>query len=170
LSRVTPSTGSEHGLDVIEYPATTAEKPAAVLVVPGVPAGLNGPSGLMRQKVWSLKKDQAEWHLKVRLAWGKAKRPKFERCEIIYRLHVQRFWDWENAASSFKHIGDALKKIGCIPDDSPKYILRFTVEQERAKQADRRVEIVFFDRGETPLGGIPIEPAVERKKKANRKG
>ena len=42
--------------------------------------------------------------------------------------------DWDNAAGSFKLVGDALVQCGILEDDNPKVIKEFAVEQERVKK------------------------------------
>ena len=39
--------------------------------------------------------------------------------------------DWDNAAGSFKLIGDALVECGILEDDNPKVIKVFKVKQEK---------------------------------------
>ena len=39
-------------------------------------------------------------------------------CQITYRLKVSLWWDWDNAAASFKIVGDALQHAGVYVNDS----------------------------------------------------
>lgn len=48
-------------------------------------------------------------------------RVEFERV-VARRQHLM---DWDNAAASFKLIGDELVALGILPDDSPEWIHEF---------------------------------------------
>tara|TARA_R100001594_G_scaffold143374_1_gene191256 strand:- start:149 stop:451 length:303 start_codon:yes stop_codon:yes gene_type:complete len=51
--------------------------------------------------------------------------------EVHYTRKSIRLMDWDNAAGSFKLVGDALVNIGILEDDNPKVIKEFYVKQER---------------------------------------
>lgn len=62
-------------------------------------------------------------------------------CELIegpviveYTRRSIRLMDWDNAAGSFKLVGDALVQCGILSDDNPKVITEFRVEQERVRK------------------------------------
>ena len=57
---------------------------------------------------------------------------------ILYTRRSVRLMDWDNAAGSFKLIGDALVKCGILEDDNPKIIKEFIVEQERVRKRDEQ--------------------------------
>ena len=59
---------------------------------------------------------------------------------ILYTRRSVRLMDWDNAAGSFKLIGDALVKCGILEDDNPKVITEFRVEQQKVS---RRIEQGF---------------------------
>ena len=59
---------------------------------------------------------------------------------VTYTRKSIRYMDWDNAAGSFKLLGDALVDLGVIPDDNPKVITQFDVRQEKVS---RRVEQGF---------------------------
>jgi len=53
---------------------------------------------------------------------------------VVYTRRSVRLMDWDNAAGSFKLVGDALVKCGILEDDNPKVIKEFKVEQVRVKK------------------------------------
>ena len=57
---------------------------------------------------------------------------------VEYTRRSVRLMDWDNAAGSFKLIGDALVKCGILEDDNPKIIKEFKVEQERVRKRDEQ--------------------------------
>lgn len=46
--------------------------------------------------------------------------------------------DWDNAAGSFKLIGDALVQCGILLDDNPTVIKEFIVKQERVRKRNEQ--------------------------------
>jgi len=50
---------------------------------------------------------------------------------VEYTRRSIRLMDWDNAAGSFKLIGDALVACGILEDDNPKVIKVFKVKQEK---------------------------------------
>ena len=46
--------------------------------------------------------------------------------------------DWDNAAGSFKLIGDALVTLGIIIDDNPNVVINFQVKQQKVKKRDEQ--------------------------------
>ena len=57
---------------------------------------------------------------------------------VAYTRRSVRLMDWDNAAGSFKLIGDALVKCGILEDDNPKIIKEFIVEQERVRKRNEQ--------------------------------
>jgi len=57
---------------------------------------------------------------------------------VEYTRRSVRLMDWDNAAGSFKLIGDALVKCGILEDDNPKIIKEFKVDQERVRKRDEQ--------------------------------
>lgn len=53
---------------------------------------------------------------------------------VDYLRKSVRLMDWDNAAGSFKLIGDALVQLGILEDDNPTVIKEFRVEQERVSR------------------------------------
>lgn len=81
--------------------------------------GLNGSKGLIRQH-WTSAKKMKDWLLQQVL---EAELRSHEgQVRITYTRTSKRNLDWDNLASSFKHVCDALVKAGVIKDDSPKFI------------------------------------------------
>lgn len=116
----------------------------AVIIVfrpPDIPPSLNGKDGLMRLH-WSKRKPIKEkfmWLIKDR---------KVPKMEGKYNLTITNYYinwmDWDNLASRFKIIGDALVKLKLLKDDSPEFIVGFKLEQERVKKrAYVRIEFKF---------------------------
>jgi hypothetical protein len=63
---------------------------------------------------------------------------------VEYTRRSVRLMDWDNAAGSFKLIGDALVQCGILSDDNPKVITEFRVDQERVrKRADQGFRVVI---------------------------
>ncbi len=55
-----------------------------------------------------------------------------------------RLMDWDNLASRFKIVGDALVANKQLEDDSPKVIISFKMEQVRVSKKDEvRLEILI---------------------------
>ena len=61
-----------------------------------------------------------------------------EPVSVEYTRKSIRYMDWDNAAGSFKLIGDILVELGVIPDDNPNYIPEFLVKQEKVKKRDEQ--------------------------------
>ena len=59
---------------------------------------------------------------------------------VEYTRKSIRYMDWDNAAGSFKLIGDALVGLGVIPDDNPRVIIQFDVRQTKVS---KRIEQGF---------------------------
>ena len=62
---------------------------------------------------------------------------------IEYIRKSVRYMDWDNAAGSFKLIGDSLVELGVIIDDSPKYIPEFLVKQEKVKRDEQGFTVII---------------------------
>lgn len=118
----------------------------SVLVIDGLVAGLNGSKGLMRSH-WSNTKKQKELYQTIisqHLRENKMKQHLGE-VTIEYIGYKNRFMDWDNFCSSFKHIGDALVKMKIISDDSPRIVTKFIPSQIKVKQIDQKVVIIIKD-------------------------
>lgn len=50
---------------------------------------------------------------------------------ISYTLWSVRLRDWDNAAGSFKVVGDSLVKLGVLKDDNPEQVVTFDCRQFR---------------------------------------
>lgn len=61
-----------------------------------------------------------------------------EPVSVEYIRKSIRYMDWDNAAGSFKLIGDILVELGVLPDDNPNYIPEFLVKQEKVKKRDEQ--------------------------------
>lgn len=115
------------------------------LLLPGIPPGLNGPSGLIRAHWGALMREKERWEQMILLARD-YHRLSFEHCEITYRVFSRKPMDWDNAAASFKFVGDGLKRAQLIRDDNPSVVRRLVVEQSLAVTAsDVRIEITLTD-------------------------
>lgn len=104
--------------------------------------GLNGTDGLMRQHFRDAGKlkDKIKWDILAQ------RPPSGFRClkgpvRVVYTRYTSALMDWDNAAASFKHIGDALQSAGVLLDDSPDVIAEFIPKQVKCKMKDRRTEI-----------------------------
>lgn len=103
-----------------------------------LPAGLNGSDGLIRQNYHSAKKVKEKYRLLVRSLKIEPIRGKVR---IEYIRYSNRMMDWDNAAASFKHIGDALVLEGILDDDSPRVIAEFIPRQVLCKE--HYIEIII---------------------------
>ena len=119
----------------------------SVLVIDGLIAGLNGSKGLMRSH-WSNTKKQKELYQTIilqHLKEGKV-RNHIGEVTVEYIGYKNRFMDWDNFCSSFKHIGDALVKMKIIADDSPRIVTQFIPNQIKVKQIEQKVVIIIKDK------------------------
>lgn len=114
-----------------------------VVTLPRLLPGLNGSKGLMRQHFRKAAEVKDEL-----LAWVKQQRyPTFGDSRVVVvctRHFCGNAMDWENAASSVKHLMDALVKAGVIKDDCPKIIEEMSFKQVRCaskKEQKMTVEI-----------------------------
>ena len=95
--------------------------------------------------VWSSFKRDAEeqigWEIK------KQTRVHFENpVAITFQRHATRLLDWDNAAASFKLIGDALVSVGVLDDDTPERIAKFYPEQYKvAHIVDEKIIIKIWE-------------------------
>lgn len=103
-----------------------------------LPAGLNGDEGLIRQNFHSAKKVKEALRLLVR---SQNIKPIKGKVRVEYIRYSNRLMDWDNAAASFKHVGDALVMEKVIEDDHPKIIRDFVVRQVLSKE--RYIEIII---------------------------
>mgnify|MGYP003657256838 CR=1 FL=1 len=98
-----------------------------------LPAGLNGPNGLMRG-AWQKRKKEKEKILLMVLQDGGDKLRAPVPCRIVWtRYYCGTPMDLTNAAASFKHLEDVLVKLEVLVDDSPKYVRELVVRQVRVK-------------------------------------
>lgn len=81
--------------------------------------GLNGSKGLIRQH-WTSAKKMKDWLLQQVLE--AELRCHEGQVRITYTRVSKKRFDWDNMASSLKHVLDSLVKAGVIKDDSPKFI------------------------------------------------
>ena len=102
--------------------------------------GLNGKSGLLRE-FWAARKKRKE-ALAVRIA--RLSVPKFpDKVSVVFCGYSSLLYDWENHVARFKLIGDILVDAGILVDDSPKYIVSFTPQQEKCRRKDARLVITI---------------------------
>lgn len=105
--------------------------------------GLNGKDGLIRQHFRSA----ASMKVKLRVLFLSQKPrghvPINYPVKVIYIRYTSRLMDWDNACSSFKHIGDALRQAGIISEDSPDIIHVFEPKQIKCRMNEQRTEIII---------------------------
>lgn len=95
------------------------------------PPGLNGSRGLIRMHFRAKRKAATETEMRLRSCGHplpsieEPVRVEFER-RVARRQHLM---DWDNAAASFKLVGDALVHLEVLPDDSPRWIAEFHPSQ-----------------------------------------
>jgi len=114
-----------------------------IFKIPFLTSGLNGDDGLIRQHFRDAKKVKDRLHL-----FFLSQRPRCHKAidfpvRITYIRYTSRFMDWDNAAASFKHIGDALQTAGILSDDSPNVIHEFIPKQIKCKIKEQRTEIII---------------------------
>ena len=111
-----------------------------------MPPALNGSNGLMRMH-WSKKtklKEQFQFLILVQ-----SKKRFSGKVKVTLKNYAIALMDWDNLASRFKLIGDALEKNGQLLDDSPKTISEFYLEQHRVRKKDQvRLEVIIEAVGE----------------------
>ncbi len=99
-----------------------------VVTLPRLLPGMNGKDGLIRQHFRNATRVKEEL-----LVWAKGLRlPTFGESRVTVvcaRHYCGNPMDFDNAASSFKHLLDALVKAGVIKDDGPKTIEAMTFRQ-----------------------------------------
>lgn len=108
---------------------------------PDLPPTLNGPKGLLRMH-WSKRNI-----LKTKFQWL-IKEQKFPKIEGEFTVKIINYaiqlMDWDNLAGRFKIVGDALVASRLIQDDSPEFVIDFTMEQHRVhKLKDVRLEFLI---------------------------
>ena len=92
--------------------------------------GLNGKGGLIREH-WAQARKKKE-----KLCWQiKGLRPLKHKGKVMitYTRSSVTPMDWDNAAASFKHWGDALVDCGVIKDDKPAIVIEFRPRWVKAK-------------------------------------
>lgn len=113
--------------------------------------GMNGADGLIRQHF----RDAGKLKDKIKLDIL-SQRPRGFKCintpvKVVYTRYTAHLMDWDNAAASFKHIGDALQAAGILSDDSPEVIAEFIPRQIKCAMKDRRTEIEITDSYKTMI-------------------
>ncbi len=79
---------------------------------------------------------RAKTAVKVKFEWLlAAKKLKKHKGEVSVSIvnYANQLMDWDNLASTFKIIGDALVKLGVIIDDNPKVVIEFKMAQKRVR-------------------------------------
>ena len=114
-----------------------------IFKLPFLTAGLNGNDGLIRQHFTAAKKVKDKLKMLILSQKPKGLRAIDEPVKVTYIRYASVLCDWDNAAASFKHIGDALTDAGVIIDDSPHIIKEFTTRQIKCKRVDVRTEIII---------------------------
>lgn len=111
--------------------------------LPYLTPGLNGKDGLIRQHFAAAgkAKDRITWDIRAQRPQGLT--PIADPVRVTYIRYTAHLMDWDNAAATFKHIGDALQRAGVLVDDSPKVIVEFLPRQVKCKMAERRTEIII---------------------------
>lgn len=107
-----------------------------------------GPNVLLRMH-WSKRRRKQE-EIKLDILANNYVLPVFEgQVEVVYTRYYCRLpMDWDNAAGSFKLLGDGLVELGVIEDDNPNIVVRFEPQQEKVakvKEAGYTVEITALD-------------------------
>lgn len=105
------------------------------------PPGLNGKDGLLRMH-WSNRKP-----IKEKLMWliREQKLPRASNpCSIRSELYTISPMDWDNFAAMHKLLFDAVKLCKIIEDDSPEYVLDFTMKQIRVHKKVDELFVVSF--------------------------
>ena len=99
--------------------------------IPYLPAGLNGPKGLIRAhwRARSKERDTVAAHVFCATRCIEKVKPPVRL--IFDRHYCGKHMDPDNCAASAKHVLDAIVKEGILPDDSPDVIGEFTVKQTR---------------------------------------
>ena len=102
-----------------------------IIELPYLTAGLNGDKGLIRESYHTAKRTKQKLIYEIRSQTSNKHKGKVS---ITYtRCFCGQSMDWDNAAASFKHIGDALVMSGVIEDDKLDIIISFTPIQTRVK-------------------------------------
>lgn len=104
-------------------------------------AGLNGDNGLIREHYSKAKKMKDKLKLIFLSQKPKGMRVIDEPVRIIYKRYTSVYMDWDNAAASFKHIGDALQDALIILDDNPNIVKEFIPQQIKVPRKEARTEI-----------------------------
>ena len=101
--------------------------------------GLNGSEGLIREHFMNAKKRKD----KYLILFLQQNQPKIKgKVKITYTRFTTRLMDWDNHCASFKHLGDALVKLGTIEDDNPKIVVIFDPKQVKVKTKKEEVIII----------------------------
>jgi hypothetical protein len=109
-----------------------------LITLAGLAPGLNGSEGLIREHWIAGGKRRDAYVVRIK----GLNPPSFKTpVKLTYTRHCSKFSDWDNAAASFKKLGDALQLAGVLMNDSPEFIVEFTLKQVKARQKDQRMEI-----------------------------
>ena len=136
-----------HVKDIHKYPElsafTQANKHAKKIVHTGTQAfftlktrvpGLNGDDGLIREHFMKAKKRKTLYQKLLK----EQNQPQISgQVRVIFTRYATRLMDWDNHGASFKHLGDALVKLGIIEDDNPTTIQTFLPKQIKV---DKKIE------------------------------
>lgn len=113
------------------------------ITIPELVPGLNGPGGLIREHFRTAAKRKDRYCVLFSTCRKKFPGP----VDIVYTRYCTHLMDWDNAAASFKHIGDALVKCGIIKDDKPGIIISFTPRQVKVKtKKEERITILISEK------------------------
>jgi hypothetical protein len=118
----------------------------SVLTIDGLIPGLNGSKGLMRAH-WSANTKAKKYYCRVienQMNEGKI-RKHAGKVHIHFVGYKSTFMDWDNFVSSGKLCFDALVKMGVMTDDSPKVVVKFTMDQIKCKRVDQKVVVIITD-------------------------
>jgi hypothetical protein len=63
---------------------------------------------------------------------------------IQYTRKSSRYMDWDNAAGSFKLLGDSLVELGILPDDNPLIITELIIKQKKVTRIEQGFEIRIY--------------------------
>lgn len=112
------------------------------ITLPVLLPGLNGEAGHLRlhfSKAVALKSALEFCIRRQKPPW--LKKP-ISRCTIEFTRFCHSLMDWDNAASSFKHIGDALVKSGILKDDNPGIVTSFVPIQTKVSMKDKQQTVI----------------------------
>lgn len=109
--------------------------------LPYLTPGLNGSDGLIRQHYRNAAKLKDRIKLDILSQRPPGIKPISTPVRIVYTRYTSRLMDWDNAAASFKHVGDALQMAKVLKDDSPEVVVEFLPRQIKCKMNEQRTVI-----------------------------